>query len=242
MRPSFDHGRLDAAVDGDRLAVQHVLGTLQPMVVRYCRAHIGRAACGYRAADDVAQEILLAVLLALPRYRGTEARLFSFTIGIAKHKIADFYRERRRDRTVPFGNPPDLGDRLPPPEQLVLQAELGTQLSSLLDTLTPNQREIAEPAGDTCPARDRWTVHRGHCPRDVRHAGLGSGGPAPCAHRSPAPARAGRRRRPAATRTHSSTALAADALVRPPWSPRLRRPWTDEESEARLASCPRGET
>lgn len=142
MRPSFDHGRLDAAVDGDRLAVQHVLGTLPPMVVRYCRAHIDRAACGYRAADDVAQEVLLAVLLALPRYRGTEARLFSFTIGIAKHKIADFYRERRRDRTVPFGNPPDLGDRLPPPEQLVLQAELGTQLSSLLDTPTPNQREI----------------------------------------------------------------------------------------------------
>lgn len=32
------------------------------------------------------------------------------------------------------------------------------------------------------------------------------------------------------------------ALVRPPSSPRLRRPWTDEESEARLASCPRGET
>lgn len=65
--------RLDAvvaeAVAGDRNALREVLETIRPIVVRYCRARVGTVERSGLSADDVAQEVCLATITALPRYR-----------------------------------------------------------------------------------------------------------------------------------------------------------------------------
>jgi len=65
--------RLDAvvadAVAGDRDALREVLETIRPIVIRYCRARVGTFERSDLSADDVAQEVCLAAVMALPRYR-----------------------------------------------------------------------------------------------------------------------------------------------------------------------------
>ncbi|MGH3516453.1 MAG: RNA polymerase sigma factor ShbA [Haloechinothrix sp.] len=142
-RTTADNPNLvDAAIDGDPQAISELVAALQPRIVRYCRARIGSRHCSYASADDVAQEVLLSVLGSLPRYRGTQDGLLPFVLGIARHKVTDFYRARLRDNSVPVDRPPDVAGHWPQPEQLVLHAELAAQLSSALDTLKPSQREI----------------------------------------------------------------------------------------------------
>ena len=70
------------------------------MVVRYCRARLGRITGHYHVADDVAQEVCIAVLSALPRYRDMGRPFASFVFGIASHKVADAVADR-----VPAGRP-----------------------------------------------------------------------------------------------------------------------------------------
>ena len=62
------------------------------MIVRYCRARLGRVAGHYHIADDVAQEVCIAVFSALPRYRDMGRPFVSFVFGIAAHKVADALR------------------------------------------------------------------------------------------------------------------------------------------------------
>lgn len=52
-----------AAVDGDRMALQGLLRTIHVLTLRYCRARIREQ---HPAADDVAQEVCIAILRALP--------------------------------------------------------------------------------------------------------------------------------------------------------------------------------
>ena len=56
------------AQSGERAALEELLGRLRPGVLRYCRARLGRSGGSYGSADDVAQEVCMAVLTALPRY------------------------------------------------------------------------------------------------------------------------------------------------------------------------------
>src|SRR6266851_1125477 len=57
------------AVRGHPAAIESLLQHIRPMVVRYCRARLGRITGHHHVADDVAQEVCIAVLSALPRYR-----------------------------------------------------------------------------------------------------------------------------------------------------------------------------
>jgi len=49
--------------------------------------------------DDLMQEILLAAWQGLPKFRG-DASLRSWILGIARHKVDDFYRRRLRDSEI----------------------------------------------------------------------------------------------------------------------------------------------
>ncbi|HEU5107438.1 MAG TPA: sigma factor, partial [Micromonosporaceae bacterium] len=57
------------AAQRDSAATSALLGQLRPGLIRYCRARLGRVGGAYTTADDVAQDVCLAVLRALPRYR-----------------------------------------------------------------------------------------------------------------------------------------------------------------------------
>ena len=89
------------AVRGQPGAVEALLEQIRPMVVRYCRARLGRITGHYYVADDVAQEVCLAVLAALPRYRDMGRPFASFVFGIASHKVADAVRNASR-LAVPY--------------------------------------------------------------------------------------------------------------------------------------------
>ncbi|MDF5751459.1 sigma-70 family RNA polymerase sigma factor [Spongiactinospora sp. TRM90649] len=129
------------AVQGDRSAIESLLGRLRPMVVRYCRARLGRVAGQYHIADDVAQEVCIAVLSALPRYRDMGRPFASFVFGIASHKVADALRSSVRS-AVPTQDLPDGPDDGPGPEETVVRYIEAEHARRLLSKLPDNQREL----------------------------------------------------------------------------------------------------
>lgn len=129
------------AVQGDRRAIESLLGQLRPMVVRYCRARLGRVSGQYHIADDVAQEVCIAVLSALPRYRDMGRPFASFVFGIASHKVADALRSSVRS-AVPTQDLPDGPDEGPGPEETVVRYIEAEHARRLLSRLPDNQREL----------------------------------------------------------------------------------------------------
>src|SRR4051794_31309395 len=61
-------GLIAAAVRGDCRARDELLALIHPLVLRYCRARLGRQESLMCSADDVAQEVCLAVVGALRTY------------------------------------------------------------------------------------------------------------------------------------------------------------------------------
>jgi RNA polymerase sigma-70 factor, ECF subfamily len=138
--------RLDAvvaeAVAGDRDALREVLETIRPVVVRYCRARIGTAERSGLSADDVAQEVCLAAMMALPRYQDQGRPFLAFVYGIAAHKVADAHRAAGRNRAEPTEVVPERSSGDAGPEQLAINADAGERMNALLKVLPEKQREI----------------------------------------------------------------------------------------------------
>ncbi|MCW3842015.1 RNA polymerase sigma factor ShbA [Micromonospora yasonensis] len=131
------------AVQGDRTAMAALLTEVHPGLVRYCRARLGRVGGAYTTADDVAQEVCLAVLRSLNRYRDQGVPFAAFVYGIAAHKVADAQRAAVRDAAVtPTDAPLERPDAAPGPEQQAVSTDLARRLSALLDRLPDAQREI----------------------------------------------------------------------------------------------------
>ncbi|PWW64378.1 sigma-70 family RNA polymerase sigma factor [Actinokineospora spheciospongiae] len=133
---------VSAAVEGDPRAIERVLASVRPLVVRYCRARVGRQERSYASADDVAQEVCLAVLTALPGYRDQGRPFLAFVYGIAAHKVADAHRASSRNRSEPVADVPDGPETEAGPEQRAMQGELSRRMNDLLQVLPDKQREI----------------------------------------------------------------------------------------------------
>ena len=129
------------AVRGHPGAIDALLERTRPMVVRYCRARLGRITGHYYVADDVAQEVCLAVLAALPRYRDMGRPFASFVFGIASHKVADAARNASR-LAVPFEDLPDGPDERPGPEETVVAYIEAERTRALLAQLPHRLREL----------------------------------------------------------------------------------------------------
>ncbi|MEU5692503.1 sigma-70 family RNA polymerase sigma factor [Actinosynnema sp. NPDC020468] len=143
--PPLKHGldtRVRDAVGGDRRAVERLIGSIRPLVVRYCRARVGRQERSFASADDVAQEVCLAVLTALPSYRDHGRPFLAFVYGIAAHKVADAHRAALRNRSEPVAEVPDSPSEEAGPEQWALRAELTGEMRRVLGVLPDKQQEI----------------------------------------------------------------------------------------------------
>ncbi|WP_089300795.1 RNA polymerase sigma factor ShbA [Haloechinothrix alba] len=165
----------DAAASGDPDALGELLARLRPVIVRYCRARLGTVSHRHASADDVAQEVMLAVLGSLSRYRATGAGFLAFAYGIAANKVADAHRRRASDRSHPVAELPDVpGRHGPDPEQHAERVELHHQMRRMLGLLTAQQRDVlvlrvatglsvAETATalSTTPGAVRIAQHRG---------------------------------------------------------------------------------
>jgi RNA polymerase sigma-70 factor, ECF subfamily len=129
------------AARGQPDAIESLLQQIRPMVVRYCRARLGRIAGHYHVADDVAQEVCIAVLSALPRYRDIGRPFASFVFGIASHKVADAVRNAGR-LAIPTEDLPDGPDHRPGPEETVVAYIEAKRALALLARLPVQQREL----------------------------------------------------------------------------------------------------
>jgi RNA polymerase sigma-70 factor (ECF subfamily) len=131
----------ELATRGHPAAIDSLLRQIRPMVVRYCRTRLGRISGRYQAADDVAQEVCIAVLSALPRYRDMGRPFASFVFGIASHKVADALRAAART-AIPIEHLPDGPDDRPGPEETVFAYIEAERARALLARLPGHQREL----------------------------------------------------------------------------------------------------
>ncbi len=131
------------AAAGDDAAAAELVGRIRPLVLRYCRGRLGRLGGAYTTSDDVAQEVCIAVLDALPRFRQVGRPFLAFVFGIAGHKVTDAQRAASRALVVtPVEAVPDRPDRGDGPEDLAVTADLSRRMRSLLGRLPVPQREI----------------------------------------------------------------------------------------------------
>ncbi|WP_370943537.1 RNA polymerase sigma factor ShbA [Amycolatopsis sp. cg5] len=130
------------AGEGNPAAIQSLLRLIGPVVVRYCRARLGGRDLSYLSADDVAQEVCLAVLKALPDYQDRGGSFLYLVHAIAANKVADAYRAVSRDRCDPVPELPERPLIENGPESHALHLDLGARLGKLLGTLPRVQQEI----------------------------------------------------------------------------------------------------
>ncbi|URN12972.1 sigma-70 family RNA polymerase sigma factor [Streptomyces radiopugnans] len=150
--PSAADGRgeigalVQRAVEGDERATHDLLARVHPLALRYCRTRLTRLPGDARHfVDDLAQEVCLAVLCALPRYRDTGKPFEAFVVAIAQHKVADLQRAAMRgpgSTAVPSDEMPERPDDSLGPEERALLSSDAEWARKLLANLPEHQREL----------------------------------------------------------------------------------------------------
>ncbi|MDK8477935.1 sigma-70 family RNA polymerase sigma factor [Corynebacterium pseudodiphtheriticum] len=128
------------AVDGDRRAMQQVMRIIHPQVLRYCRARIGGGKTP--TAEDVAQEVCLAVASSMQKFVDRGRPFMAFVYGIAFNKVADAHRFMGKDRLHPSEEIPEELDLMPTPEDAALESDGCNAVRGMLDTLNDKARNI----------------------------------------------------------------------------------------------------
>lgn len=120
---------LDAARDGDRLALSTFIRTTQPDVWRFC-AHL----VDPTSAEDLTQEVYLRAMRSLRRFRG-DASARTWLLAIARNTCADTIRRRSRRRQF------QLDQRHLPPDPHVPAGSGEIDLLLLVHSLEADRRE-----------------------------------------------------------------------------------------------------
>lgn len=129
-----------AAATGRPEALEELLRRTRQLALRYARARLGRFDLD-DLAQDVAQEVCLAVYAGLPGFEDRGAPFEAFVYAISARKVADVQRAVLRS-AIPVADLPEAADGAPGPDDLVLSRSQATLALSLIDTLPGTQREI----------------------------------------------------------------------------------------------------
>jgi RNA polymerase sigma-70 factor (ECF subfamily) len=132
----------DAAAEGDHPSTEMLIRLVQPLVVRYCRAQLGREEDSFASADDVAQEVCLTVFTALHLYRKQDLPFLAFVYAIAVYKVTAARRAAARNRAEPVATQPDEPDSETDLEQCAMRDVLATRVALMRRMLTAKQWEI----------------------------------------------------------------------------------------------------
>ncbi|MGW5218298.1 sigma-70 family RNA polymerase sigma factor [Nocardia sp. NPDC004085] len=130
------------AAEGDRRAVAEIIRIVHPLVRRYCGARLGNTAHLQVTADDVVQEVLLATVNAIPRYRDQGKSFLAFVYGIAANKVADAFRRSQQHPAYPVADVPDDASSAAGPEEWALASERRDATRELMQVLAPAHREV----------------------------------------------------------------------------------------------------
>ena len=129
------------ACGGDQRALARLMARTRFVSYRYCRAKLAGYPGGLEAADDVAQEICLAVLKALPSYRDEGRPFEAWVYGIGARKLADAQRAFAKQAPV-TDELPDAPALEPTPEEQEVRAAEVSLAVELLDGLPEKLREV----------------------------------------------------------------------------------------------------
>lgn len=121
-------------------ATSELMGRVQQLALRYARARLGRYGVE-DAAQDVAQEVCMAVLTALPTYEDRGFPFEAFVYSIASRKVADAQRGIYGSAT-PVAEIPDAPDLAGGPESVVLLRDDASRVMAMMAKLPEAQREI----------------------------------------------------------------------------------------------------
>lgn len=121
-------------------ATAELMARVQQLVLRYARARLGRYGVE-DAAQDVAQEVCMAVLTALPTYEDRGYPFEAFVYSIAARKVADAQRGIH-NHAAPVAEVPDTVDQSAGPESVVLMRDDASRVMALMAKLPEAQREI----------------------------------------------------------------------------------------------------
>ncbi|MBF6329742.1 sigma-70 family RNA polymerase sigma factor [Nocardia transvalensis] len=130
------------AAAGDRHAVTEIVKIVHPLVRRYCAARIGSGGHLHVTADDIAQEICIATVQAIPRYRDQGKSFLAFVYGISANKVADAFRRAQQHPAYPVAEFPEEACPAPGPEEMALASERRRATRDLMQVLAPAHREV----------------------------------------------------------------------------------------------------
>jgi RNA polymerase sigma-70 factor (ECF subfamily) len=149
-----DHELVARARAGEVLALNLLIAAVRKAVHRYCRARLSTYSGGVEVAEDVTQEVCLAVVDVLPRYQDQGAPFAALVYAIASNKVAD--AQRRYART-PFTVVEDLPERAEPalgPEQQTMARSDVEAALALLERLPPRMAQVVRLRAEGLSAED----------------------------------------------------------------------------------------
>ncbi|MGH3423900.1 MAG: sigma-70 family RNA polymerase sigma factor [Nocardioidaceae bacterium] len=126
----------------DDAAMESLLTRVRDVSHRYCRARLSAYAGGRQLADDLAQEICIAVFEALPTFEHHGAPFEAFVYAIGSRKVADAQRHSMRSPLVLVGDLPERVDPMLSPEQRAVRSAEVDEMLALLHQLPENLREV----------------------------------------------------------------------------------------------------
>jgi RNA polymerase sigma-70 factor, ECF subfamily len=132
--------RLAAA--GDRRACEDLMAELHLPVLRYCRVRLTRGAGDATAAEDIAQDTLIALLRVLPTTDLDAGPFLALAFTIARNKIVDTVRRKGISRIDLTDQVPDRVSGADTPDELSIRAEQARMLGKLLGRLPERHRDV----------------------------------------------------------------------------------------------------
>lgn len=131
------------AVAGEPDAIETLITGVRQRVHRYCRARLRGYPGAETVADDVAQEVCVAVLTALPHYQDTGRPFEAFVFRVAGFKVADAQRGML-GREQPVDQVPDSASQslADSPEASAIVTTEADEVTRLMERLPSQQREV----------------------------------------------------------------------------------------------------
>ena len=117
------------------------MGEVHDRAFRYARARLQRFSQAANAAEDAAQEVCVAVLVALPKYDDRGLPFEAFLYSICARKVADVQRVVIRS-PQPTEVLPEPTEHVASPEDQIIAADEASRAWALLDLLPEHQREL----------------------------------------------------------------------------------------------------
>ena len=128
---------------GEETAREELLAGVHRLALRYARARLGTYPAAAELAADVAQEVCMAVLTALPSYDDRGVPFEAFVYRIAAHKVADAQRAYARNPVAADA----LGavwsqEQVGSAEDDVVAADEAARVREVLATLSQKHQEV----------------------------------------------------------------------------------------------------